>query len=165
MKIKVKRGRSHVGATLGSMWLNDVFECFTLEDEVREIVGQAVATWKIENETAIPAAIYNVTVDKSTRFKRYMPHILNVPGFTGIRIHVLNTAAETEGCIGVGKIMGRNLILKSQVAFDAFFEKLAKPSGAKDADGTVIYELREPTTIEVITMVDPKPEDRVWPNG
>ena len=53
-----------------------------------------------------------------------MPHILGVPGFTGVRIHCGNTAEDTEGCILLGRRRGNAEIFESRVAFDAFFEKL-----------------------------------------
>lgn len=104
-------------STIGDLYWRGIWECFTLEDPVRE--GP-----KIPGNTAIPEGRYEVVIDWSDRFKRLMPHILNVPDFTGIRIHVLNTAEETEGCIGVGQRKIIDKILGSKRAFDKLFTKL-----------------------------------------
>ncbi len=54
-----------------------------------------------------------------------MPHILNVPDFTGVRIHSGNTSADTDGCILLGSTWaGKDFIGNSKNAFDIFFEKL-----------------------------------------
>ena len=55
------------------------------------------------NETAIPAGTYEVIVNVSVKFKRTLPLLLNVPHFTGIRIHRGNTDKDTSGCILVGE--------------------------------------------------------------
>jgi hypothetical protein len=70
--------------------------CYTLEDVVRP------PGVKVQNETAIPAGIYTLAIDWSNRFQRYMPHVLNVPMFDGIRIHSGNRDVNTEGCPLVG---------------------------------------------------------------
>jgi hypothetical protein len=105
-------------STIGCLYIENIIECFTLEDVVRE------PGIKIPKYTAIPAGKYQVIVDWSKRFKRPMPHILNVPMFEGIRFHILNTAEETEGCIGLGTERGIDTIYNSAIAFDTFFEKL-----------------------------------------
>ena len=84
---------------------------FTLEDVVREVEGQPVATWKIQNETAIPQGRYKVTLEMSGRFGPDTITVNQVPGFSYIRIHPGNTDKDTDGCILVGyKLSDVNII-------------------------------------------------------
>jgi hypothetical protein len=92
MNLYVIRQIYNQDSTLGEMIGDHKVLCWTLEDSVR-------TGFKIPGATAIPAGKYQITVDLSPRFKRMMPHILNVPGFEGIRIHGGNTSKDTEGCI------------------------------------------------------------------
>lgn len=103
-------------STVGELFINDEFLCFTLEDKVRDE--------KIKGQTAIPYGNYNVTIDFSNRFQRLMPHILDVPNFEGIRIHAGNTDRDTEGCILVGFTKGKDFVGKSRDAFTDLFEIL-----------------------------------------
>ena len=76
---------------------------YILEDKVREVAGKPVAEWKIPRETAIPTGQYKVIIDMSQRFGKRMLHLLNVPGYEGVRIHSGNTSHDTEGCLITGK--------------------------------------------------------------
>lgn len=76
---------------------------YILEDKVREVSGMPVEKWKIPRETAIPVGRYAVTIDMSQRFGKRMLHLLDVPGFEGIRVHAGNTSHDTEGCLITGK--------------------------------------------------------------
>ena len=112
-------------ATIGDLAIDGQHECVTLEDCVREVAGRPVSTWKIPGKTAIPVGRYRVVIDFSNRFQRLMPHVLDVPGFTGIRIHRGNVAADTEGCILLGLIVASpSMIQQSTLAFEMFFTKL-----------------------------------------
>lgn len=136
------RNRPGSLACIGQLYVDGAPECLILEDVIREpyLPGVPVEIWKVPKATAIPRGIFEVTIDHSDRFNRDMPHILNVPGFTGIRFHILNTAAETEGCLGTGRNLGPNqTILESELAFNAFFPKL---KAAIDAAQTVTLEVR-----------------------
>ena len=82
--------------TIGHLYIDGVYFCDTLEDHVREGL-------KIKNETAIPVGKYVIHYTFSGRFQKYMPILLNVPNFEGIRIHSGNTNKDTSGCILVGK--------------------------------------------------------------
>lgn len=124
MVIQVKRKRYTNRSTVGELWLDGKFECYTLEDEKREILGRPVVDWKVAGKTAIPVGTYDLVIDFSGRFQRLMPHILNVPGFTGIRVHSGNTDKDTEGCILLGQQNEVDFIGQSKLAFDAFFAKL-----------------------------------------
>jgi hypothetical protein len=101
-------------STIGALALGD-FSCFTLEDRVRALGV------KVPDETAIPAGRYRVIVDFSNRFQRRMPLLLEVPMFTGIRIHPGNTDRNTEGCILVGESRAPDWIGGSRAAFAALF--------------------------------------------
>ena len=91
MKLLLLRTKYTDVSTRGVMLINDTYFGYTLEDYARN-------TKKIMHETAIPPGVYEIKVDYSPRFKRLMPRILNVPGFTGIRIHGGNTHKNTSGC-------------------------------------------------------------------
>lgn len=85
--------------TVGALYLDGLFECFVLEDLVRE------PGIKVSGQTAIPAGRYRITVTPSARFKEDLPLLLDVPGFEGIRIHAGNTRDDTEGCLLVGQVL------------------------------------------------------------
>ena len=100
MNLELIRKEKYDDRTIGSLYLNNSFECFSLEDCDRELEKGAT---KIEGKTAIPRGKYQIVIDWSDRFKCLMTHILNVPQFTGIRIHAGNRPEDTEGCLIAGK--------------------------------------------------------------
>ena len=124
MDIQVHRLTLTGTSTIGEMIVDGKFECYTLEDPVR------APGVKVPGDTAIPAGTYQVIIDDSARFGRPMPHILNVPGFVGIRIHCGNTSEDTEGCILVGTHKGSNEIDHCRPAFERFFTALEDAGSA-----------------------------------
>lgn len=63
----------------------------------------------------------------STRFKKMMPLLLNVPGFSGVRIHAGNTSKDTDGCIIVGAVNGSmddDFVGSSKVAVERLYQKI-----------------------------------------
>ena len=107
MKITVKREFFSDTETLGTMFINDKFFCYTLEAYDRKLKqnqsSTEIAHKKIYGKTAIASGDYRVILSISNRFKRLMPEVLNVKGFSGIRIHGGNTHLNTDGCILVAK--------------------------------------------------------------
>lgn len=85
--------------TIGRLFVDGKYFCDTLEDRCRDLDKEE----KVMHETAIPEGTYEVIVNVSVEFKRKLPLLLNVPHFTGIRIHRGNTDKDTFGCILVGE--------------------------------------------------------------
>lgn len=123
MELTLQRRPSEKSATLGELLdSSSKHLCYTCEDEVREVPGKPVADWKVPGETAIPSGRYEIVIDESTRFKRLMPHLLNVPSFEGVRIHWGNGSKDTEGCPLVGKELALpNRVAHSLAAYADFF--------------------------------------------
>lgn len=105
MKLKLKRIYFGKDYTIGKLYINGLYFCDTLEDQVRDLSKEK----KVYAETAIPAGTYKVAVTYSPAFKRQLPLLYAVPHFTGIRIHRGNTHVDTAGCILVGenKVVGK----------------------------------------------------------
>jgi len=116
MKITVKRLHRTNNSTIGELFIDGKFECYTLEDIEREV--------KIKSETAISKGEYKVIINQSNRFKRLLPLLLNVPNFEGVRIHSGNSNHDTEGCILVGTTRSVDYIGNSRVAFNKLFKKM-----------------------------------------
>lgn len=118
INLEVKRIKKESDYTIGQLFVNGEYFCDTLEDEIRQV--------KVMHETAIPVGTYKVTLERSPRFKRILPLLHNVPGFTGILIHSGNTDKHTSGCILVGKSTGSTLI-NSLVTLEKLMSILQKP--------------------------------------
>ena len=118
MKLRLERKYPFETGVIGELYVDSKLECYTLEDKEREV--------KIPGKTAIPRGIYKVVIDFSSRFQRMMPHLLDVPGFEGIRIHCGNTVRDTEGCILVGKGKLDTSIVQSHVAFSQLILKMSE---------------------------------------
>jgi hypothetical protein len=102
MKIKIVREILNDTETLGTMFINDKFFAYTLEDRDRGLKSADtladINKKKIKGVTAIPSGTYKIKLSVSNRFKRLMPEVLDVKGFAGVRIHGGNTHLNTEGC-------------------------------------------------------------------
>lgn len=129
MHLRLIREPTHKDATMGSLYINGIWQCWTLEDTIRERVGQPVKAWKVPAQTAIASGRYRVIVTPSPRFNRPLPLLLDVVGFDGVRIHPGNVPADTEGCILVGLDRGDGRVLRSRLAFDLLFPKLEQARG------------------------------------
>lgn len=103
-------------STIGELSLDGKVMCFILEDVVRPE--------KIKGKTAIPAGNYKIIITPSSRFKRDLPLLLNVPNYEGIRIHPGNTAADTEGCLLPGIERSMDKVSASRIAFDHLFSTI-----------------------------------------
>lgn len=149
MDLFLNRDQSEQGATISNFYLDrdDVrWYCFMLEDEIRP------PGVKIPGETAIPAGRFQVLITLSQKFKRYLPLLVSVPGFDGIRIHPGNTAADTRGCLLPGFTRDEDSIRRSRDAFDALMNYIATITG-HDEWGPV-WTLREDTFITITNPPD-----------
>ena len=141
MKIVLKRIALRDTYTIGKLYIDDKYICDTVEDKVRDINKNGVfdnGEKKVYGETAIPYGTYEVKWTYSNRFKKYMPEILNVPNFSGIRIHSGNTAADSLGCIIVGenKVVGK--VLNSRATVNKLYPIIEK--GCKEGKVTITIE-------------------------
>ncbi|WP_417624973.1 DUF5675 family protein [Paremcibacter congregatus] len=137
MKITVTRFVSDNDSTISLIMVDGVFVCFGLEDEYRAA--------KVAGETRIPAGEYKVGVRNVGGFDaRYatkfadihdgMLHILDVPGFEYILIHVGNTDEDTAGCLLVGELAdpapGKMMVGRSVAAYRTFYPMVIKAARA-----------------------------------
>jgi len=99
--IKLLRVEQTERSTLGHLYINGVFACFTLEDALR--------AEKIPGETAIPVGNYllklNTWGGMNEKYqKRYetmhegMLEIIGIPNFRYVYLHVGNEHQHTAGC-------------------------------------------------------------------
>lgn len=126
--------------TIGRLYIDGQYFCDTCEDTDRGLrqdlplsVNQAK---KRRGVTAIPVGRYRVTLGvKSSKYSKkkqydftggYLPRLVNVPAFDGILIHIGNTAADSEGCILVGRNTKVGMVLESTKTFKALYEVLRK---------------------------------------
>ena len=134
MKLQVIRTQFGTDATNGLLFIDGIFECYTLEDQYQAV--------KVMHETCIPEGTYDIKFRKTGGFhakysERYknahygMLHIQDVPNFTYILIHTGNTDEHTSGCLIVGEtqqdleVSKDGFIGSSAVAYKKMYAKVA----------------------------------------
>jgi hypothetical protein len=105
MELTLRRVRQGNNSTLSELYINGRFQCYGLEDTVRDV--------KIKGRTAIPAGTYTLGLNRgggmNTAYKKRFPdmhqgmiEIRTIPNFSLVYIHIGNTHEDTEGCLLVG---------------------------------------------------------------
>lgn len=125
MELKVIRKEFTSKTTIGELYINGVFFCYTLEDVDRgltqDMSKKDIEAKKVYGKTAIPYGRYEIIMSWSNKFKCVMPLVNGVVGYTGIRIHKGNSEVDTLGCLLVGMKKGVDKITNSTQAFDRLF--------------------------------------------
>jgi len=133
MKINLIRTQFGNDATNGLLFIDEVFECFTLEDQYQDK--------KVFGETCIPEGTYPVEFRKeggfhnrySTKydFHKGMLEIKDIPNFKWVLFHLGNTDENTAGCVLVGDtqqdldVSKDGFIGSSGNAYKKFYPKVA----------------------------------------
>lgn len=140
MELLLKRRFKGPKYTIGSLYINGIYECDTIEDTDRGLHNnmseEEIKLKKIYGQTAIPYGKYKIDMNTvSPTFKNRswakpysgkLPRLLNVKGYEGILIHVGNTASDSLGCIicGENKIKGK--VINSTACFMELMTVLLK---------------------------------------
>ncbi len=99
------------------------YVCDTLEPRWRDL---AHGERKVRGLTAIPEGRYPVVVSHSPKFGRWLPLLMGVPRFSGVRIHTGNLPQDTEGCILVGSNTKVGQLADSSAALAKLMKILAE---------------------------------------
>ncbi|MFC6101483.1 DUF5675 family protein [Olivibacter domesticus] len=135
--IKLLRIAEGENTTLGQLYINDLFQCYILEDKIRDT--------KIPGETAIPAGEYQLFLNKVasmnsryrsryTKLHKGMVEVRGIPNFTLVFFHIGNYHTDTRGCLLTGSyyqlIDGDYRVLHSADAYKKVYPLLAKAAAA-----------------------------------
>ena len=115
--------------------------CDTLEPTWRNLLGielapgeeniyfsrqSGVKARKKKGQTAIPEGSYRVLITKSPAMGgKWLPLVMSVPGFEGIRIHAGNTRADTQGCILVGQSLAMGTLTQSRQTLERLMRHIS----------------------------------------
>ena len=142
MKLRLERLWPKKDYTVGRLYVDDRLFCNTLEDRIVDKNKNGVFDGdekKVYGESAIPYGTYKIIYNWSPKFGRNLPRLLNVPHFEGILIHPGNTAADSAGCILVGKNTEVGRLTNSRYISDELNKLIDE-----------VQQKGEPITIEIV---------------
>lgn len=133
MNVVIERKWKKDTYTIGRVYVNGEFYANSMEDRDRGLTKdmplKEIQRIKVYGETAIPTGEYIVKMTYSPKYRRVMPQIMDVPGWSGVRLHSMNTAKDSEGCIGFGKNDKPGWISNSRSYMKAFEDRLRAEGG------------------------------------
>ena len=137
MEILVNRAFQSKNTTVSSILVDGEHQCFGLEN------SQNIP--KIAGKTRIPDGKYRVGLrtvgGKHNRYNELYPHwhvgmlhILDVPDFQYVLIHIGNYHRDTDGCLLVGETIASHaafeyMIGNSRVAYERLYTKVMVAAG------------------------------------
>lgn len=117
MEIKLIRKYYQAKYTIGRLYVNNRFFSDCLEPPSLHLTERSalgtILIAKYKGYRAIPTGRYRILITRSRRFGRWLPLLLNVKGFEGIRIHTGNKPEDTKGCILLGFNRRKGYVLDS----------------------------------------------------
>lgn len=126
MEILIDRKWKKNSYTIGKLYINGEYFCETLEDTDRGLTSEMSITEiknkKVYGRTCIPSGLYTILYTYSPKYRRLMPLVDNVKGFSGIRIHSGNTAEDSLGCILLGFNKEKGKVLQSRDTCNKFYK-------------------------------------------
>lgn len=128
MEMNLTRQIKQPSCTLGDLEIDGKWFCNTLEPKERYL-DAAHPRRKVKGYTAIPEGRYPVVITWSPRLKAWLPLLLHVPLFSGVRIHAGNTATDTSGCILVGRRHHESMLVDSRVTLDKLKQAIVEAKG------------------------------------
>lgn len=133
MKLDLVRIANRPAYCIGKLYIDGEYFCDVIEDTDRGLDNsmsvEEILKKKIKGETAIPTGLYKIEITYSPKYKRMMPLLIGVKGYSGIRIHSGNTAKDSEGCLIVGKNTKVGMVTESRNTYQKLFARL---QNAKD---------------------------------
>ena len=146
MNLYLYRIAKKVTYTIGRLYFADC-KCDTLEDPVRELLDlngdgdfNDEGEGKVYGQTAIPAGKYQVKMAMSPHFKRMMPYLQDVPGFSYIMLHNGQDESHTSGCILVGENTRPGKLINSRAWSDLLNKKLTEAEERGEENWIEIYD-------------------------
>ena len=145
MKLKLVRYGHGADSTGGLLLVDDIFFCYTCEDEKRAI--------KVAGETRIPEGTYEIKLRteggmhdryavKFPSLHKGMLHLQNVPNFEWVYLHIGNDDTDTAGCPLVGftaaKVASEFRSLNSTAAYKELYRLVIE---SMDAGERVFIEV------------------------
>lgn len=128
MELKLKRYILTEKSTISDLFIDGHYFCKAIEDTDRGLTStmslDEIKKIKVWGQTAIPKGRYEVVLSYSNKFKQFLPELLNVPGYGGIRIHVGNRPQDTEGCILPGNWFYEDQVINSKATFTTLFQMM-----------------------------------------
>ena len=128
MRIELVRIAFKSTYTIGKLYVDGKYFSDVLEDVDRGLDSSMseseILKKKVKGQTAIPTGHYVINITYSPKYKRMMPLLLDVKGFSGIRIHSGNSSKDTEGCLLVGKNKKVGMVLESRDTYQRLFKMM-----------------------------------------
>jgi len=133
MKARLERAYPKDTYTIGRFYIDGQRFSEAIEDRDRGLTQDMpeaqIKSLKVYGETAIPKGKYIVKMTYSPKYKRQMPEVLDVKGFSGIRIHSGNTAKDSLGCILLGRNTKVGMVTDSRKTCQEFERRLIAAGG------------------------------------